>query len=102
MYFSDVGYLMRKVPGLDAMRKPTTTFEERRVWCNKKGVKRQEFYQAQVAGYKPELTVEIKATEYAEETHFKFNGRVFRILRTYPVKNECLELVCTGLVAGDG
>ena len=91
MLWRDIGYLCKAVKKLDAMRRPTKTEYE-------KGIKRNEFYQAQTAGYKPELCVEIKASEYHKEEYFEYGGDMYRILRSYPTKAENLEIICTALV----
>lgn len=81
------------------MRRPTKAgFERREVYCNEKGVKRNEFYQAATAGVKPELCIEIKAAEYQREEYFEYDGVIYRIVRTYPVKSENLELILAALV----
>lgn len=99
MFWRDVGCLCKAVTRLDAMRRPTKAgFDRREVFCNNKGVKRSEFYQAATAGIKPELCIEIKAAEYQKEEYFEFDGVMYRIVRTYPVKNENLELILTALV----
>lgn len=96
MYWRDIGYLCKANKHLDAMRRATNaSFERREVLCNSKGVKRNEFYQAAVAGVKPELCIEIKADEYQREAYFEYDGIMYSILRTYPVKNENLELILT-------
>lgn len=84
------------------MRRVTKTgYDRRKVYCNEKGVKRNEFYQAATAGVKPELCIEIKAAEYQREEYFEFGGVMYRIVRTYPTKNENLELILTTLVKED-
>lgn len=98
MYFSDSGYLCEETEKFDSMRRPYTVYTKKKVFCGSKGVKRNEFYQAQAQGYKPELCVEVKAITYNDETHFEFRGKMYRIVRTYPVKNECIELICQALV----
>lgn len=101
MYWRDIGYLCEETEQLDTFRKPYITFTKREVFCNEKGVKRNEFYQAQAQGYRPELCVEIKEADYNREGHFEYNGTMYRIIRTYPVKNECLELICQALISDD-
>ena len=99
MYWKDVAYLCVGENQLDALRKPHFVLSEKReVFCNNKGVKRNEFYQAAVAGFKPELCIEIKTSDYGKETHVEFDGTVYRIIRTYPTKNENTELICTTAV----
>ena len=99
MYWRDIGYLCTETEKIDSLRKAYKEYTRREVMCNQKGVKRAEFYQAQGAGYRPELYVEIKELDYDNESHFEFNGKMYRIIRTYPVKNECLELIAQSLVA---
>lgn len=101
MYWRELGYLCREIEKTDSLGKPYKEFEKQEVFCNEKGVKRNEFYQAQAQGYRPELCIEIKALDYNREGHFEYDGTMYRIIRTYPVKNECLELICQALVADD-
>lgn len=98
MYWREIGFLCVETEKLDKLRKPYKDYEKREVFCNSKGVKRNEFYQAQAQGYRPELCVEIKELDYNGEGHFEHNGKMYRVIRTYPVKNECLELICQALV----
>lgn len=99
MYWKDSAYLLVGTNTLDALRKSHFTLSSKKeVFCNSKGVKRNEFYQASVAGYKPELCIEIKTADYNNETHVEFGGVTYRIIRTYPTKGECTELICTTAV----
>lgn len=101
MLWREIGYLCKETEKLDTLGKPYKIFEKREVFCNEKGVKRNEFYQAQAQGYRPELCVEIREADYEREGHFEYNGTMYRVIRTYPVKNECLELICQALVNDD-
>ena len=101
MLWNGSGYLCRETETLDALGKPHKTYERRFVYCNEKGVKRNEFYQAQAQGYRPELCVEIRKAEYRRESHFEYGGVLYRIIKTYPVRAEALELVCQSLVQND-
>lgn len=99
MMWRDIGFLCNEEEKLDKLRRPYKAYPSKReVFCNEKGIKRNEFYQAHAAGYKPELCVEIPESEYNRESHFEYKGTVYRILRTYPVKGEKLEMICTALV----
>lgn len=102
MYWREIGFLCVETEKLDKLRRPYKVFEKREVFCNLKGVKRNEFYQAQAQGFKPELCVDISAFDYNGESHFEYDGRMYRILRTYPVKGEKLEVICTALVVQNG
>lgn len=98
MLWRNVGFLCRETEATDALGKPYKTFVKTMVFCNEKGVKRSEFYQAQAQGYKPEICIELKACDYNREGHFEYGGIMYRIIRTYPVKNENIELTCQALV----
>lgn len=99
MFWREVGFLCVEEEKLDKFNKPYKTYAEKMVFCNSKGVKRSEFYQAQAQGYRPELCVEVKEIDYEKETHFKYEGTMYRIIRTYPVHDEALEIVCQALVS---
>ena len=59
MYFKDVGYLAKEVRTLDTRKRPKVSYEYQKVFCNIKGIGLTEFYQAQSAGLKPEIKVEL-------------------------------------------
>lgn len=98
MFWRDIAYLCREIETLDAFNRPQKSgFSKREIVCNvTKGVKRTEFYQAQAAGYKPEITVEVKEYEYEKERYLELDGSMYKIIRSYPVKGENVELVCEG------
>lgn len=101
MYWRDSVKLCAEAVSYDKFNRPQKSgYTKRTVNCDVKGVKRTEFYQAQAAGYKPEITVEVKQIDYERERYLEHNGVMYKIIRTYPVKNECLELICEGF-SGD-
>lgn len=103
MYWRDIAFLCTETSTFDKFRKPQTVYNpDKKVFCNEKGVKRNEFYQAHAQGIKAELCLEVKTMDFANESHVQFNGKMYRIVRTYPVKNECIELICTALVVQNG
>lgn len=100
MYFRNVGTLCTPIETLDKFNRPQRSgYTERAVICNEKGVKRSEFYQAQAAGYKPELCIELMACDYEGEGYFRYNDKLYKVIRTYPTKGERIELVCNTLVS---
>ncbi len=64
------------------------------ILCNVKSINRNEFYNASTAGYKPELTFVIHAYEYEGQQEVEFNGVTYKVMRTYQVGFEELELIC--------
>lgn len=97
MYFKDVGHLMKETQTLDALQRPRVSYEEIMVYCNIKSIGQSEFYQASSVGYKPELKIECKLVDLTDVTHFKYNDRVYKILRTYR-KEDIIEITLTALV----
>ncbi len=101
MYFKDVGYLMKETQTLDDLHRPKTSFTESMVYCNIKSIGQSEFYQASTVGYKPELKIECKLVDLTDVTHFKYNDKVYKILRTYR-KEDITEITLTALVDNNG
>lgn len=100
MLFNDLIELVKEVPGENATGDAITTLEYRKVFANEKGIRQSEFYQAMANGLKPSLMYEISKFDYEGEKQIRVCGdRLYNIIRTYPTKNENLELVCEGLVS---
>ncbi len=70
------------------------TPQKRTILCEKKSVTRQEFYQASASGFKPALVLNVHPYEYAGEPELYFEGKKYKVLRTYDVDAERLELTC--------
>lgn len=100
MYFKEVGYFCKKIPGkVDELHRPVISFEETKVFCNVKSVGMSEFYQAQVAGFKPELKIEVK--QYNGCDHFKLNDKLYKIIRTFNKGGDVTELTLTSSLNDD-
>lgn len=97
--WSDVLYLLEEVETFDKLNRPHYSYKETKVYANKVSIKRTEFYQAQSAGFKPEKSFEVRTIEFDEDkhTHAKFNGRTYKILRSYEKDSEITEITLTGL-----
>lgn len=64
------------------------------VFAEKNGIQRTEFFNAGQQGIKPALMFKIREIDYNEATSLRYGGKVYTIYRTYPVKNEMIELYC--------
>ena len=79
----------------------STTWKE--IFAEKKSIGTSEFYQAHSEGLKPEFKFIIHPSEYNRKTdgpHIKYNGDQFKIIRTYEVNQETLEITVEGDVHG--
>ena len=73
------------------------------VWAEETGVRQSEFYNAAIAGLRPERTFIVWANEYSGQTRIEADEIKYKLIRTYnnPSKSEMIELVCEK-VAADG
>lgn len=60
------------------------------------GVSRSEFYTASAAGMKPSATFSVHPADYQDEKFLVYEGKRYRVLRTYPKSLREIELVCEG------
>ena len=65
--------------------------------CNEKSVGQSEFYQSASVGLKPEIKLEAKLIDLTNVTHIKYNGIIYKILRTYK-KEDIVELILTSTI----
>ena len=100
MLWRDVIHLIAQVDGENEMGDPTTADgDPRQVYANKKSVRQSEFYQAAMVGLRPELMFEVRTVEYQGEPKLEYDGKEYRIIRTYEKDSETIELICAGLVS---
>nr|DAK39394.1 MAG TPA: Minor capsid protein [Caudoviricetes sp.] len=92
MWNHEIKLISKKVTGKDKLLQPISEDIEVTLLCRKKKVTRSEFYQANKAGLKPSLVVEIRSFEYENQEFAKFEGKQYRILKTHPIDSEILEL----------
>lgn len=83
--------------GSDECGRATEKQERREIYAVECGVKRNEFYQAQALGMTPTVTFQCFEFEYHNERYAQRGGKTYRIIRTYPLEGERLELVCTDI-----
>lgn len=98
MYWKDIGYILTEKKTKDELHRPKITYTEKKVYCNIKSIGQSEFYQAQTAGLKPEIKVEVKLQDTVNNaTHFKIKGKIYKILRTYKLQDKT-EITLTSMV----
>ena len=97
MYFKDVGFLCKEQKTFDKHNRPKPSYTEEQIYCNVKSVGMNEFYQAQSVGFKPEIKIEARLIDLTDVTHFKYNNKLYKILRTNK-KEDSVELVLTSMI----
>ena len=89
------------------VRKDETGFETRNdevgreVFAEQSGVRRSEFYKAAAAGMTPAVTFTVSEADYQNERLVDYDGKAYKVIRSYPVPNRKLELVCQGVEPND-
>ena len=92
MWNHEITLISKKATGKDKLLQPISEDVEITLLCRKKRVTRSEFYQANQAGLRPSLVVEVHNFEYDNQEHAVFEGKKYRVLKTYPIDSEILEL----------
>ena len=87
---------------LDDDGKPIVDESGRVVFCGVRSIGQQEFYQASTTTFRPELKLILADyLDYQDEQLADYNGRRYRVVRTYRTGQE-LELIVERAPAEDG
>lgn len=90
---SSVVTLVTRVPAPHGVYE-TPTETERTVYCTVQSVSRAEHYDALSHGLSPELVLVLSNyAEYQDESLCRFEGREYKVLRTYTRQDSAIELV---------
>jgi len=73
---------------------PKKETKKTNVLCKVQSVGRNEFYGAATTGLKPEVVFIIHDYEYNGEKEVEFEGKKYRVIRTYSTDFEEIELTC--------
>ena len=93
--------LLSETTTYDEVGNPIQSVERSPVLCELNSVGRSEFYNAAVAGLKPEKAFTIHKFEYGNENELEFEGLKYKVIRTYATDFEEIELTCEK-VTGNG
>lgn len=93
--------LISEITDFDDIGNPIKTRKEKTVLCDLDSISRAEFYDASVAGMKPEVTFVIHLFEYEGENIVEYDNKEYKVIRTYANDYEEVELTCERVV-GNG
>lgn len=68
----------------------------RAVLATVSGVSRSEFYAASASGMKPSATFGVHPADYQDEKFLVYEGKRYKVLRSYPRTLRETELICEG------
>lgn len=93
--FNEVAYLITDVITYDDTGNTVKTRTEKQVFVAPRSIGMKEFYQAQVVGLKPDLTLVLADYwDYSNEKALKYHDEVYDITRVY-IRENRIELICT-------
>lgn len=95
MWNNEITLIAKRIIGTDKLKQNITEEVKTVLLCRKKSITRSEFYQANQAGIRPSLVVDIHSFEYENQELAEFDGKQYRIIKTYPVDLEVIELTLT-------
>jgi SPP1 family predicted phage head-tail adaptor len=91
MRHKDLIYLIDVTITEDELGNQIETSTEKEIFANEFDINTTEFYEAGVVGLKPEKRFEIYLFEYKDETKFKYDNKIYDIIRTQ-IKGEKIRL----------
>lgn len=98
----DILTLIQRTPSRDDEGYPIILENRRDVFCGVRSIGQKEFYQAHASDFHPELKLVLADyLDYQDETLVEYNGRCYRVIRTYRTGQE-LELVVERAPVEDG
>ncbi|PZO95397.1 MAG: phage head-tail adapter protein [Streptococcus pyogenes] len=95
MWNNEITLIAKKITGKDKLKQDINEEVKTKLLCLKRSITRSEFYQANQAGIRPSLIVDIHSFEYEDQELAEFDGKRYRIIKTYPVDLEIIELTLT-------
>jgi len=82
MRHNKIIYLLSEHTTQDENLNEIVAFMHHKVYANEYSISSTEFYNAAVNDLKPEKSFEIYSFEYQGEEYFRFDGNLYRIIRT--------------------
>lgn len=91
-------FLLEAVNTENSIGDPIRKLTKKERYAEKLEIGQREFYQAAATGLKPEIKFAIWKFEYENEMFLEYQGRNYKIIKTYERKtDEKIELTCTSV-----
>lgn len=98
MMWRDAVNLISQTKTIDNDGYPILVDTVKRVCADCRSVRRMEYYEAVKNGLNLALSVRLRLCEYNGERLLAFNGKEYRVERTYSDNKEVIELSCSEVV----
>ena len=98
MLWKDEIKLINKTTTIDAIGDTVEVETKAPVFVNKMAYRTSAVTEALRSGLKPKYSFEVREAEYNDQGKVEYEGVVYKVITTAPKKNECIEIVCEGVV----
>ena len=71
------------------------SFKLKEVFCDEKSVTSDEYYKSTQVGEEIKVVLEIKQVDYEKEPYLIYEGETYKVVRTYKIGTENIELHCS-------
>lgn len=91
-------YLLQNTAEANSKGDVINKIEEVKRYAEIQSIGQNQSYQAAAVGLKPQFTAIIWEAEYSNEEFLKYQGKQYKITRTYVRDDEKIELTCSSQV----
>ena len=98
MLWKDEIKLISKTTTIDDIGDTVEAEKKTPVSVNKMAYRTSAVTEALRSGLKPKYSFEIREFDYSDQDKIEYDGIVYKVISTAPKKNECIEIVCEGVV----
>ena len=98
MLWKDEINLISKTTTIDDIGDTVEVEKKTPVFVNKMAYRTSAVTEALRSGLKPKYSFEIREAEYNDQDKIEYEGTTYKVITTAPKKNECIEIVCEGVV----
>lgn len=94
MLYRDTARLISTVAIEDAEGYETVRESAEEVFVDVRSVRREEFYRSMQAGVELTIAFDVRCCDYAGQKRLEYDGRQYRVVRTFSQDGEIVELNC--------
>ncbi len=102
MFYTDEITLIADKTTIDSAGYPVTAEKCRDVFANAKSVTRAEYYEAMRSGISASIVFVVSSHDYRDERIVEYEGRRYKVERTYFTDADHVELTCSEVKLNNG
>lgn len=100
MVSKDICYLMHEEITYNKLKRMEKHYIEEEAPCTEMSIGFTEFYQAQSAGFKPEIKLKCRLVNHKDVTYIRYNNFKYKVIRVY-LKGDCTEFILSGVIPNE-